>query len=143
MRAVKFLSMLAIGLVGCGTAAHAAESSLQAFWSEFRQAVIHEDKQRVASLTRFPFEVRGPSDGDPVLRYDRAKFLGVYHRLMAQVIYVPEGSEIATKTMRDVVEEKPDIVPRDLLRADYARVHQFAFQEIDGHWLFVRAYLEE
>jgi len=46
-----------------------------AYWPEFREAVASGDRDKIAALTRFPFETRGDSDDDPVRKLDREKFL--------------------------------------------------------------------
>jgi hypothetical protein len=56
--------------------------SFERFWMVFRQAVLAGDKDRVASMTRFPFETRGTMDDDPVKTHDRASFLRILDRLL-------------------------------------------------------------
>ncbi len=45
---------------------HAQQQSLQEFWTAFRGAVLAGDKNKIASMYKFPFETKGTSDDDPV-----------------------------------------------------------------------------
>ncbi|HXH08631.1 MAG TPA: hypothetical protein VNP04_02495 [Alphaproteobacteria bacterium] len=115
----------------------------QSFWSEFRQAVIDNDKAKIASMTRFPFKVRGLADSDPVKQYDRTGFLSIYERLVVQRVYLPEAGHIVAKSMRELIAGKSDITPEDFLTKNVVRFQQFEFERSKGRWWFTRAYLEE
>jgi len=121
----------------------ATSADFAAFWREFRAAVLAADAQRAASLTRFPLEVRGPDDGDPVEPCTRAEFEAVFARLIAQVGYVPAGDHVLERSLREIVETLPAPPPKARLTADFARVEQFEFRLSNGRWQLTRAYLEE
>jgi hypothetical protein len=82
------LAALALSVsVSCGWAAGANETRLegfQKFWSDFRQAVLAGDKEKVASMTQFPFKTRGLLDTDPVSTHDHGGFLRIFDRLLEQ-----------------------------------------------------------
>lgn len=144
MRLRKALLAAGLALIACTCAAEdAADGGFRTFWAGFRRAVVAGDATEVAALTHFPLEVRGPDDGDPVERYDRAGFAAIWKRLLAQTVYVPSNGQVIAKTMADVVAEKKEIAPADRLTDDSARVQQFEFRRIDGQWRLARAYLEE
>lgn len=86
------LAGLALPLsVSCDRPAGDKQSSadgFRQFWSEFRQAALAGDKEKVASLTWLPFKTRGPLDSDPVRTYERAAFLAVFDKLLAR--YLPD-----------------------------------------------------
>lgn len=119
------------------------ESEANHFWRSFRQAVMNQDHARLSALTRFPFEVRGPDDSDPVKRFDRKGFKRILRRVLAQPVFVELDGKSVTKSMLEIVEEKAELKPSDYHNPSYVQVEQFEFQRINGHWAFTRAYLEE
>jgi len=145
VRMVRLTSILIVLLTLFSVSCTASEKNQDAnsFWQEFRQAVVNSDSSQVAPLTRFPFEVRGPMDSDPVIPQDPKGFVDIYERLLVQQVYLPEGGQIVGKTMRSLVAEKTNVNPEDFLTDDSFQVFQFQFRLIDGKWLFTRAYLEE
>ncbi|UCE30804.1 MAG: hypothetical protein JSW68_12250 [Burkholderiales bacterium] len=135
--------LVALLLFSSACAATGPQTSYQGFWARFRQAVLDDDRDRVVSLMRLPFEVRGPDDAQPVRRLDRAGFLEIYDRLVLQELYLPQGGALVVRTMRALIEQRPDASEDDLLTEGIARFHQFQFERIGDHWRFTRAYLEE
>jgi hypothetical protein len=119
------------------------DASFQQFWRPFRQAILDNDKQRVASVTSFPFEVRGPDDSDPLQLLNRPQFLDLFERLVVQPVYVVVGGQIVPKTMRQLIEETRSVSPADQVDHGFVHFHQFEFSKRDDRWLFTRAYLEE
>jgi len=119
---------------------HDSEANL--FWQKFRHAVAG-NVQEVAELTGFPFEVHGPVDSAPVIRYDRKHFPPIFRRLCSQRVEVPQGGKFVEKSMLEVIKEKETLGPKDFLTSECIRINQFVFNRIKGKWLFVQAYLEE
>jgi hypothetical protein len=113
------------------------------FWTSFRQAVLDGNVPTVVKKTRFPFEVRGVSDSDPVHHFNRKDFPGVLRQVTSQKIVVQTKSGFEWQTMRDVVKKKEHIDAADLLTPDMFTVELFQFQRLKNHWCFTRAYLEE
>jgi hypothetical protein len=118
------------------------EGSFQNFWSDFRSAVISGDKERISSLTKFPFEVRGPNDSDPVIRHNRSSFMKIYDRLLTQQVYSFDGAQVNPKPMREIIESKTRIAKSDILAEDFVRIEKFTFAKVKDRWLFIRAYIE-
>ena len=58
--------LVALWMLTC--AAQLAVSDFSDFWQRFRSAALAGNVEQIADLTRFPFETRGPLDGDPVRR---------------------------------------------------------------------------
>jgi hypothetical protein len=75
MRAFKIILPIILALFCVVCSAAEKDSGYSQYWGEFRQAVLDNDKGKIADLTRFPFEVRGPDDSDPVKKYDTKGFL--------------------------------------------------------------------
>lgn len=139
---VILILVLWLALVSCGLA-QAPDPAFQAYWSEFRSAVMSGDRQKVAALTRFPFEVRGTHDSDPVVRLSRESFTKNVDRLLEERVHTVSGQRLASRSMREVIAGKPSAAARDLLSARVARVEQFEFVKVDDRWLFATAYAEE
>lgn len=138
VRLVVALAMLAaVQLASC------TETAGQQFWSEFRQAVIAADEEKIVSITRFPFVVRGPVDSDPVRQYDREGFLAIYEQLLEQDVYLPSKGVIVRHSMRELVLRSQELPADSLVGTEHIRFHQFEFQRLDGRWRFTRAYLDE
>jgi len=133
--------ILALFCVVCSAAVK--DSGSNQYWSTFRQAVLDNNKEKIVAMTRFPFEVRGPDDSDPLKHYDRKGFLAIYERLVAQPVFLPSDGKIISKSMRQLIGEKKEITPADYLTSDSIQFHQFEFKRIKGKWFFTRAYLEE
>jgi hypothetical protein len=142
VRALKFLVPLVVLAAG-GCLADRSSTPAQPFWAEFRQAVLADDMDKIARVTRFPFEVRGPDDSNPIEQYDQAGFQDVYRRLMAQPVYLPLSGVIIAKSMRELIAEQKTLAADDQTTADTFHFHQFEFELSKGRWQFVRAYLEE
>jgi hypothetical protein len=121
----------------------------QRFWSEFRAAVKANDKDRVASLTEFPFELavpaeatatkEGPSEAT-VRKYDKPAFVMDLDRLLD----IDTGLVHATnETMRSFIDRTTE-VPREKLwygpfGEPCANLGKFNFAKRDGRWTFVSA----
>jgi len=112
----------------------------QTFWIEFRAAVARNDAEKLASLTAFPFQTRGVGDAFPAQTHDRASFLRILDRLLAQ----DAGMRAGPETMRQFIERSPSVTERNLgAEGRSARMGTFEFTQSDGKWRFTRAFLEE
>jgi hypothetical protein len=119
-----------------------AAQTFQEFWSEFRGAVKADDKDKIASLTAFPFETRGGDDSDPVKKHDKASFLKILDRLL------DSDSGVARKDkMRSLIDRKAEISSKDFGYGSESdgecRVGSFVFKKRNGKWAFTSAFLEE
>ena len=131
-------------LSACTTSAIAAED-LQQFWNQFRQAVEKNDKTRVAEMTQFPLETRGPMDSDRVIPVGRDKFVKeVYDKAMDQFqdAVVVDGKVIGKK-LRETILEKTTLDTTDQQSADFAFFLSMHFKRIGGIWKLSRIYLDE
>jgi hypothetical protein len=113
--------------------------SFERFWAAFRQAILAGDREKVASVTRFPFETRGPSDDDPVRKHNRAAFPALLDSLLAQ-----QSGSVSGGTTRQLIERTTTPSQRNVAPgAKEARVGRFSFENVDGRWWFTRAYTTE
>ncbi|MEF3076865.1 hypothetical protein V2P20_17710 [Methylobacter sp. Wu1] len=136
---------LVILLSACTTSAIAADEDLQQFWNQFRQAVEKNDKTRVAEMTQFPLETRGPADFDRVIPVGRDKFVKeVYDKAMDQLedAVVVDG-KVIYKNLREAILEKTTLAPNDQQTADFAFILSMHFKRIGGIWKLSRIYFDE
>jgi hydroxyethylthiazole kinase-like sugar kinase family protein len=138
----SIIAWLTISALVLPVHANAADNA-QSFWKTFRQAVLNGKTSEIVSMTRFPFEVRGVDDGDPVKRYNRHKFPAIFNQVVSQHVIVMTGKDVIEKTMLQIVKEKKDLNAADIAAPDFFRVELFTFHMIKGRWFFTRAYLEE
>jgi hypothetical protein len=145
MHALRLLLplILLLSSISGACAAEVPDPELQAFWTRFRQAVLAYDKNKVATMTQFPFEVGEVDDSVPIKHYNRKGFFDIYERLMVQRVSVPSGNVSIEKSMIEFIEDKTEIAPKDLSTENRMRFEQFVFERVRGRWRFTRAYLEE
>lgn len=122
-----------------GTVAQSQGQSFEQFWAAFRGAVLAGQKETIASVTRFPFETRGPSDDDPVRRHDRRGFPFLLDSLLGQ-----ESGMGDSETTRQLIQRTTTLTDRNVTPgAQQARVGDFVFLRTAGRWWFTRAYTDE
>lgn len=118
----------------------AGEASYYVFWTEFRQAVLASDSGKLASLTRFPFVVRGMLDDDPVKKYQKSDFTHLLPILLQQ----DPGLSETPDTMENLIRKTVKPTPKNLEPAGTsARVGVFSFKKLEGKWYFTEAYIEQ
>lgn len=139
-RFVAVLLLLSLLLV----TSHAfGDTEAQEFWSQFREAVLSEEVDKVAAMTHFPLWVRGTEDSDPVMFYGKKNFKNIWKRLLDQQIVPSDSDQVVFKAMRQVIKERKKIRSKDFQTPEIIRVELFRFDKIDGRWLLTQGYLEE
>jgi hypothetical protein len=121
-----------------GSARTVSTSSFQAYWGEFRTAVLNDDGVKFTALTQFPFKTRGTMDWDPVLRHNRAWFAKNYARLLADDPGVT--AELQRDTQRALIERTEQLSEKHKLGSTGWRIGNFEFKKVRGRWLLVMAY---
>ena len=129
-------------LVSCAVARDNPHD-LDAFWIDFRAAVLASDIDRVRALTRWPFETRGESDDDTVVAHDEASFAALYPRIVTIPVYTPTSTGFTEQTMREFIEAHPTLPANARLSDTFTRLGEFEFAREGQRWHFVRAYLSE
>lgn len=123
------------------TGAGESFATFEAYWPAFRAAVQSNDKQRVATLTRFPFETRGDSDDDAVKQLTREQFV---HALDSMLSEDPGLLMNGRETQREHIARSATLTARQYASGDEtARVGNFQFEKQGGNWWFTRAYVSE
>jgi len=143
MCATRLLQMMVLLVALLVSSAAADYSDPNQYWKAFRQAVVENDIKTVMKLTYFPFKVRGVDDSDPVLRYGRNDFKKIYNKLLNQVVLLPSGGKVVSKTMYQLIKEKRDVTAKDYNTPDCIWIYEFKFHRVKGQWLFTWAYFEE
>jgi hypothetical protein len=141
----KLIPLVAMVLVLVTNAqAQRPVAEFEAFWNQFRAAVLRDDKSQIAALTSFPFTTRGPLDRDPTIKHSRTWFLKKIDGLLAQKHYRYEGDKLKPFTMRDLIEEKQTITEKDLNGGgNRVWIEDFIFDKRRGRWSFTFAYTEK
>lgn len=132
-----------IFVVGSTRSAEVADNQFATFWIEFRQAVINNDKTKIISLTYFPFEMRGVDDSSAIQLLDEKSFNNIYERLLVQTIFLPVRDQIVPKPMRELIYETKSLSSEETENTNTISFQQFEFEQRNGRWRFVRAFLEE
>jgi hypothetical protein len=112
-----------------------------AYWPEFREAVASGDRDKIAALTRFPFETRGDSDDDAVRKLGREEFL----RALDSMLNEDPGLLVDGKeTQRQYIARSAKLNARDYTSGDEsAHVGVFLFEKHGNRWWFTRAYVSD
>src|SRR5699024_5707681 len=116
------------------SSAQPAEQNFTAFWTDFRAALLASDWAAAERMTRFPVEVHGDLDDDPVRKVERAKLPQLLQKLLTQ------NSGRDEKTVRDQLQQTrtPEMPAPG---ANQVRVNDFHFERSGGQWRFVATYL--
>jgi hypothetical protein len=106
------------------------------FWKSFRNAVIDSDSNKIISMTKFPFQTRGPLDDDLIVKYNNRKFIHVFNAFLNQW----NGRELNDTTEMDDI--KKTLTPnKNYIQKDMARVGDLVFNKNAKGWKLVLAYL--
>jgi hypothetical protein len=143
MHFFKGLCFFIIAITICFCPAYANTETSDIFWRQFRQAVTDNNVNQLLTLTKFPFEVRGVDDSNPIQNLGKKNFKTFFKRLIGQKVLIPANGTIVEKSMQQLIFEKKTLKKEDCLTSEIIRVYQFEFQNTDGQWFFIRAYLEE
>ena len=105
------------------------------FWEQFRTAVLNFDTAQIITMTQFPFRARGTFDDDPIIKYDRKKFVPMFQAFLKQGSGLGETSELdeIKKTLKPKAADVND---------KYARINDLVFNKTDKGWKFAFAYLD-
>ena len=134
----SFLKKEIVSRLEIESIADTTNSNFQQFWDNFREAVINNDTSKIIQLTRFPFETRGPQDSDPIIKYEKKKFLKVLEAYLKETTTWRE--DFSTITSREEIKRilKPD---KTYVQGDWARIGNLEFKKENGKWFLIFAYL--
>ncbi len=114
------------------------QDAFDVYWQQFRAAVLSNQPEAVADLTRFPFVENGIVPGLESVEHSRASFLSSWNRLMAQ------ESGNGPATMRDLIASRASLEPGDIAPSGRtAQVGMFEFERTENGWRFTGAFLSD
>ncbi|MEW5754746.1 MAG: hypothetical protein AB1810_00430 [Pseudomonadota bacterium] len=117
--------------------------SPQLCWTNFRQAVLSGDQQKLRDMTQFPLAVHGAVDGVPVQKISRDQFDATLTKILDQPMASYEGDALITYTMRDLVDKTKEIAAGVDKDNNEFRVGELVFEYRGNSCKLVRAYLSE
>jgi hypothetical protein len=140
MRRLYVLLCLFALIAGCSASSPPPPQDFPTFWHAFRTAALGDQIDQVASMTRFPLEVRGPDDADPVVSENRDAF----GRVLEQVMNQDSGVRAERETVRQYLQRTED-TGEGHVEPDgrAARVGDFVFERVADRWMLVRVYLAD
>lgn len=109
------------------------------FWKSYRNAFIRKDLTKLSGLTRFPLEVKGTLDGDPVFKVNSEKFRSCFPIVFNRDVglFAQEQSHLAfikaTSTPPGVQKGNSE---------DLFRVADLEFGKFNGTFRLERIYLD-
>gem|GEM_PF-3574582 len=115
------------------------KSPFEIFWRAFRRAMLDEDLETLAQLTRFPISARGTLDDVPIRRVSRRKLGTLVRTLMKQPVAAPGEPQTHKQYLQ--AQELP---PSDALESslDHARIGDLVFDLGANGWRWTEAYSE-
>lgn len=134
-----FKLLIMLYLSAACQAAPLKHSDFQLFWQEFREASLADDYATLASLTKFPLQVKGLSDGQLAASYNANEFRKIFPQLLTQVVYQYQDGNLTETTLKKIIRKKEKITASP--KETEIRVDQIKFKLIDGKWFLTRAYL--
>ncbi len=140
---VGFVVVCLSMLLSVGCSVQKRELTSQQFWSEFREAVLAQNNQKLNEMTQFPLEVSGVDDSQPSVQYGKEQFEVVFNKILEQPVIFFEGDVVVTRTTKEIVHETTAIIQDHFMTKESFRVDQLVFELKDKQWRLVRAYLEE
>lgn len=133
-----FLSFFLMSSIACQ--ASNQNQPFDAFWKEFRNAVLTEDYPSLNKLVKFPLEVKGVDDETPANFYVQGELAEIFPKLLDQVVYNYEKEDLEENSLRELIRKKEVITIAT--NKTHHRLDQFEFQNINGQWMLTKAYLE-
>ena len=141
MQIIKNLILIFSLAISVSCSAESPQSDFQPFWNKFRAASLANDYATLATLTKFPLEVKGVDDSVAVKKYQKEQLNTIFPKLISQPVFLPKDNDVVETNLREVLTKTEKVEYKTTDKE--IRVEQFQFQLIDGKWLLVRAYLEE
>ena len=141
MKKTYFSIILLLFATGCF--AEEPKISPQQYWSDFRQAVIATDYQKLRGYTQFPLAVHGIVDGIPVQNIGTDQFEAVMKKVLDQPVASYEGDKVVTFTQRELISKTTDLKNTKIQPDKSFRVGELVFERKGNTNKLVRAYLSE
>ncbi len=112
------------------------------YWVDFRRAVLDNDVAAVKSMTRFPFETKGPLEDDPKKKFVAKEFDLLWPRLLETD---PHSWGPLRDSMKELIarREEPSVEEISTEPTGQVQVGVFVFRKIKNRWWLTRAIISE
>jgi hypothetical protein len=127
-------------------------ADFQQFWKQFREATLQDNVGAIMLMTRFPFNTRGPNDGDKVLKHAKSSFPTLWKQLLSQEyttimanrqpLQIPADA-VRRQSLRSYLASVTNIKADNVAGDNWARVGDLEFQKLDGQWMLTMAYTNQ
>ena len=141
MKKTYFSIILLLSATGCF--AEEPKISPEQYWSDFRQAVIAADYQKLRGYTQFPLAVHGIVDGIPVQNIGSDQFEVVMKKVLAQPVASYEGDKVVTYTQRELISKTKNLRNVKIEPDKSFSVGELDFEKKGNTTKLVRVYLSE
>lgn len=134
----RVLAAAALALATAPAAGRAApeNAGFQAFWQDFRRAVLAGDMAAVTRMSRLPVASHGELDDEPVLRLSASRLPPAFRRLLRRVDDPATGRSVLDR-IRDTPQ--PRIDPRNAVPGQ-VRVDDLVFERGRDGWRLTTLY---
>jgi hypothetical protein len=108
------------------------------FWAQFRQAALDHDIGEIRSLTKFPFETKGPLEEDRKKKYNSREFDLLWPRLLEAD---PHSWGPLRDSMKALIARRNEPTVEEITTEPTGQVQIgiFIFRKIKDGWYFTRA----
>lgn len=151
----RYVAALAVVLAIAGCVAPSARSQaggavpvqpaaeFEQFWAGFRTAALTGDVNAVAAMTRFPLEVRGELDDDPVRRAARPELAALLARVLDADTGLSAREQLTNRMLLERAGTPIRRMPGVSVTPASARIGAFAFERDGTRWQLRRIYLPD
>lgn len=109
------------------------------FWKEFREAVITQNKEKVADMTWFPLEISGDLDGSIPDFVRRPQFI----KLEFYRIFIETDFEGKRELIERVKANSTVSAPEEEIKNGLVSFYNLDFRLVQGKWKLVNVYQPE
>jgi hypothetical protein len=118
-----------------------ADTGFAGFWQKFRTAVLSSDTTQIAAMTEFPLQANGTLDSDPVVEYNRDKFVKVFVSFLNQVTY--KGKDAAGVSQLGLIQNTQNPQPgKEELQHNTVMIANMVFCKKASEWKLCVIYLK-
>jgi hypothetical protein len=125
-------------------------SAINAFWKNFRNAVISNNMSQVKKMTKFPLLTRGPMDGDPIIKFNEDKFDKVFQAFLSkdngidansQLAHIKNSESLNFMNSKDY-DNSTDYAKRVRVEDNGFRIGDMCFELKNNEWKLTFIYLD-
>ena len=130
--------IILLNLVSAFLFAQQRDTSIDNFWTKFRNAVIAKDYRSLESMTQFPLIVKGTMDFDTVRKFNKNRFVYIFNHYLKQ-----ENTTVTGNALQDIVETEGVLVSNNNSnKLTNFRFSDMVFKKNNGKWKLYLIYIE-